>query len=42
MTNKEIAQDLFVTVRTVEAHLHHTYQKLEIASRTELPGALEG
>jgi DNA-binding CsgD family transcriptional regulator/tetratricopeptide (TPR) repeat protein len=40
MTNKEIAQDLFVTVRTVEAHLHHTYQKLDIASRTELAAAL--
>jgi DNA-binding CsgD family transcriptional regulator len=40
MTNKEIAQALFVTVRTVEAHLHHTYQKLEISSRTELAGAL--
>ncbi len=40
MTNKEIAQDLFVTVRTVEAHLHHTYQKLDIASRTELGAAL--
>jgi DNA-binding NarL/FixJ family response regulator len=41
MTNKEIAQALFVTVRTVEAHLHHTYQKLEISSRTELGAALE-
>ena len=41
MTNKEIAQHLFVTVRTVEAHLHHTYQKLEISSRNELARALE-
>jgi DNA-binding NarL/FixJ family response regulator len=40
MTNKEIAQALFVTVRTVEAHLHHAYQKLEISSRGELAGAL--
>lgn len=40
MTNKEIAQALFVTVRTVEAHLHHAYQKLGIASRTELADAL--
>jgi DNA-binding NarL/FixJ family response regulator len=28
-------------VRTVEAHLHHTYQKLEISSRVELGAALE-
>jgi DNA-binding CsgD family transcriptional regulator len=40
MTNKEIAQALFVTVRTVEAHLHHAYQKLDISSRTELAGML--
>jgi DNA-binding NarL/FixJ family response regulator len=41
MANKEIAQALFVTVRTVEAHLHHAYQKLDISSRAELPAALE-
>jgi len=41
MTNKEIAQSLFVTVRTVEAHLHHAYQKLDISSRAQLAEALE-
>lgn len=41
MTNKEIAQALFVTVRTVEAHLHHAYQKLNISSRNELAAALD-
>jgi DNA-binding CsgD family transcriptional regulator len=41
MPNKEIAQALFVTVRTVEAHLHHAYQKLGISSRRELAEALE-
>ena len=41
MRNKEIAQALFVTVRTVETHLRHAYQKLDIASRNELAGALE-
>jgi DNA-binding CsgD family transcriptional regulator len=40
MSNKEIAQSLFVTVRTVEAHLHHAYVKLEISSRAQLPAAL--
>jgi DNA-binding CsgD family transcriptional regulator len=42
LSNKEIAQALFVTVRTVEAHLHHAYQKLDISSRGELTRALEG
>jgi DNA-binding CsgD family transcriptional regulator len=40
MSNKEVAQALFITVRTVEAHLHHAYQKLEISSRAELAAAL--
>jgi DNA-binding NarL/FixJ family response regulator len=40
LTNKEIAQALFVTVRTVEAHLHHAYQKLGISSRSQLGAAL--
>jgi DNA-binding CsgD family transcriptional regulator len=39
-SNREIAQALFVTIRTVEMHLTHAYQKLEISSRTELPNAL--
>jgi hypothetical protein len=35
------AQALFVTIRTVEMHLTHGYQKLEISSRTELPDVLD-
>jgi DNA-binding CsgD family transcriptional regulator len=42
MRNREIAQALFVTLRTVEVHLTHSYQKLDIGSRDELPAALEG
>ena len=40
MTNREIAQALFVTTKTVEMHLAHVFSKLEIRSRTELPKAL--
>ena len=39
-TNREIAQALFVTAKTVENHLSHAYHKLGIASRSELPEAL--
>lgn len=35
MTNKEIAQSLFLSVRTIEAHLHRIYAKLEVSTRTE-------
>ncbi len=40
MTNREIAQALFVTIKTVALHLTHVYEKLDIAGRTQLPGAL--
>jgi DNA-binding CsgD family transcriptional regulator/tetratricopeptide (TPR) repeat protein len=40
MTNREIAQALFITLRTVETHLTHLYRKLDIDSRSALHGAL--
>jgi DNA-binding NarL/FixJ family response regulator len=40
MANREIAESLFVTVRTVEFHLSHSYRKLGIDSRAELTAAL--
>ena len=39
-SNPEIAQALFVTTKTVEAHLSRAYRKLDIRSRAQLPGAL--
>jgi len=35
-TNREIAQTLFVTEKTVETHLAHTYRKLGVQNRREL------
>jgi DNA-binding NarL/FixJ family response regulator len=40
LTNREIAQSLTVTAKTVETHLRHVYQKLDVAKRTELSGVL--
>jgi DNA-binding CsgD family transcriptional regulator len=40
-TNAEIAQALFVTVKTVEMHLTHAYRKLDITRRTQLRQALD-
>jgi DNA-binding CsgD family transcriptional regulator len=39
-TNRDIAQALFVTPKTVEVHLSNAYRKLGVRSRRELPGAL--
>ncbi|HET7566527.1 MAG TPA: AAA family ATPase [Gaiellaceae bacterium] len=39
-SNPEIAQALFVTVKTVEMHLSNAYRKLEISGRGELARAL--
>ncbi len=39
--NRAIAERLYVTQRTVETHLTHAFQKLDIRSRAELAAALE-
>ena len=41
-TNREIAQTLFVTPKTVEYHLRNAYRKLDIQSRSELSRVLDG
>jgi len=40
LTNREIAQTLFVTTRTVEGHLTSVFRKLQVDSRDELPSKL--
>jgi DNA-binding CsgD family transcriptional regulator len=42
LTNREIAQTLFVTARTVEGHLTSIFRKLQLNSRKELAAALAG
>jgi DNA-binding CsgD family transcriptional regulator len=39
-TNRDIAQSLFITPKTVEVHLSNAYRKLGIGSRRELAAAL--
>jgi DNA-binding CsgD family transcriptional regulator len=41
LSNRQIAEALFVTVKTVEMHLTHLYRKLGSSSRNDLPRLLE-
>jgi Bacterial regulatory proteins, luxR family len=40
LTNREIAQRQFVTVKAVQWHLRNIYRKLDVSSREELPALL--
>jgi DNA-binding CsgD family transcriptional regulator len=40
MSNRQIAQHLFITMPTVETHLRHAFHKLGITSRADLPAQL--
>jgi DNA-binding CsgD family transcriptional regulator len=42
LTNRQIAQALFVSMHTVSTHLGHIYSKLGITDRTQLAAALSG
>jgi DNA-binding CsgD family transcriptional regulator len=39
-TNQQIAQQLFLSLKTVEMHLNHGYRRLGISRRADLPDAL--
>ena len=41
LSNRDVAQALFVTVRTVEGHLTQAYMKLDVSGREQLADALE-
>ena len=41
LSNREIAGELFVTVKAVEWHLSNAYRKLGISSRRDLNAVLE-
>ena len=40
MTNRQVAQSLFLTENTIETHLRSVFRKLEIGSRSQLARAL--
>jgi DNA-binding NarL/FixJ family response regulator len=40
-TNPEIAAELFLSVKTVEAHMSNMFRKLDVSSRVELARAVE-
>jgi len=42
MASKDIAERLFLSVRTVNNHLQHAYTKLGVSSRADLAEAVGG
>jgi DNA-binding CsgD family transcriptional regulator len=42
LSNRQIAQHLFITQATVETHLRHAFRKLGITTRADLKAELAG
>ena len=42
LSNREVAEQLYVSTKTVEYHLRNIFTKLGISSRRELPDHLDG
>jgi DNA-binding CsgD family transcriptional regulator len=42
MSSREIAAALFITAKTVDVNLYRVYRKLDIQSRSQLAGRLDG
>jgi DNA-binding NarL/FixJ family response regulator len=40
-TNQQIADELFLTVKTIETHLRNIFRKLDVSSRVEVARLLE-
>jgi len=40
-TNSQIAAELFLSPKTVETHIRHLFQKLEVSSRVEVARMVE-
>jgi DNA-binding NarL/FixJ family response regulator len=42
LSNRDAADSLFLSPKTIDAHLQHIYRKLDVTSRTELAVLISG